>query len=260
MHTAHSSESPGSWVSITFDSFEGTLLSMFGPVTPLAGPEGEVFSASAVIDGGSPILLPPPHLNFQSSPNPNTSFNTPLFNSPLLSPGKHTINFTVSSDSAIPLFVDYFLIQSDVTQQLGSPSTAIPNTFAASTPTATPLFNTTSTSLVGPSPSPEAQVSSASGISPSSHVAAIVGGCIAAVVLIILLLAGVLIWRRRRRRRQQGPSSDFFMVPAVTQWSGKGAYVRDSMATLTDANTEAKPGSQWQEPRPGSRYLYHPDA
>jgi len=201
MHTAHFSESPGSWVSCTF---EGTLLSMFGPVTPLAGPEGEVFSASAVIDGSSPISLPPPRLNFQLSQN--TSFNTPLFTSSLLSQGKHTINFTVSSDSAIPLFVDYFLIQSglDVTQQ-GAAS----------------ISNSTS----GPSPTFSLPPKNPSSSDPHRLVAEIVGPV--AALLILVLLIGIFMgrWTRRTRRSGTDAAHSSYVLPLFNGPSAKGHFL-----------------------------------
>ncbi|KAJ7194223.1 hypothetical protein GGX14DRAFT_700960 [Mycena pura] len=183
MHTTHFSQSPESWVSLTF---EGTLLQLFGPITP--GPGGVAYSAHAVIDGGSPILLPTPH-NLETSPN--TSFNTELFATTSLSQGRHTINFTVSSDSAVPLFVDYFLIQSGGSST--APATSIP-TLAATT-----LSNTTSTTQISPSPTSRL---SPKGPSGSDHQVAEIAGPMAAFLLVVLVI-GVFIGRRWARRAQR---------------------------------------------------------
>ncbi|KAJ7194212.1 hypothetical protein GGX14DRAFT_576533 [Mycena pura] len=217
MHTTHFSESPGSWVSI---AFEGTLLSVYGPVTP--GPGGEVYSAHAVIDGGSPILLPPPHLNLQLQPSPNTSFNTPLFTSPMLSQGKHTINFTVSSDSAIPLFVDYFLLQSgsNVTQQGGSFSTAA----AASTSNSVFESATFTSESSRPSPTFSLPPKDPSSSDPHRLLAEIVGPVAALLVLLIAIFIGRQ-WTRRARRSATDATDSSYVLPLFTGPSAKGHFL-----------------------------------
>ncbi|KAJ6576057.1 hypothetical protein DFH09DRAFT_1150288 [Mycena vulgaris] len=239
-HTTHFSGSPGSWFSFTF---EGTALSVHGPCT--TGPQGEGFQASVVLDGSSQNLTPPA----QSSAI--TTFNNLLFTSPALSQGSHTINITVLGE--IPLFVDYFLVSTD--------SDATANSFAATTA----IAPTTIPSTMSPVPIPTAGAQSSLPLDgslqsgKSSHVAAIVGGTIGTLVFLVLLLAGILLWRRRSRRQNSPPSNCDFLEPSVSRWAGKGGHVRDSMATLTNFGMEGKGGSQLQEPRPGSRYLYYPE-
>ncbi|KAJ7194221.1 hypothetical protein GGX14DRAFT_404850 [Mycena pura] len=127
-----------------------------------------------------------------------TSFNTPLFTSPVLSQGKHTINFTVSSDSAIPLYVDYFLIQadSDVTQQGGT---------AAAASISNSLFESATSTSESSRPSPTFSLPPKDPSSSDPHrlVAEIVGPVAALLVLLIAIFMGRQ-WTRRTRRSGAG--------------------------------------------------------
>ncbi|KAJ6585972.1 hypothetical protein B0H19DRAFT_1111070 [Mycena capillaripes] len=146
--TEHVSESAGSSVAL---SFEGAQISLFGSFQ-------NSFAGSFAIDASPPTMI-------SSSQNQNPFFN---FSSPMLSPGSHTINFTVLTGNSVA--VDYFLV---------TPQPA------------------TSTGL----PAADGR-QSATQVSKPPPVAAIVGGVVGGLVLLLLLLLAVLLWKRRARRVQ----------------------------------------------------------
>ncbi|KAJ7069151.1 hypothetical protein C8F01DRAFT_509295 [Mycena amicta] len=191
--TIHVAEQPAAWVAVTF---QGTLLTLHGPYT--TGPNGETFSASAIIDGdtNTPVSLVPP-TGAAAQPS-TTTFNNLLFSSPALSQGTHTVNITFAGGQ--PLFVDYFLISTGATSGSGSGSA---NGNAAFDSAAAGAATATGSKQAGSSSVPLGGSSSrGSGL----NVGAIAGGVIAGLLLLLLLAAGLFLCRRRRQARKLSPS------------------------------------------------------
>ncbi|KAK7028510.1 hypothetical protein R3P38DRAFT_2936869 [Favolaschia claudopus] len=222
-HSARFSENAGAWVSYTFN---GTLFSLYAPSRPifLQGNSSDIASVS--IDGAPALPIQPPSSTLAGNVE---TFNNLIYTTQLPS-GEHTVNFT--SSGIAPFSVDYFLVTAD------------------------------SDNFAGPPPRAAERTKLGAQASRSVNIAAVVGGIIAGVVVLLLLLAFLLLWRRRRRRRQQSPSNTDFMVPAVSQWAGKSvAYNnRDSMATLTNPEEQKERQAQYQQPKPGTGYLYYPES
>ncbi|KAF7334558.1 hypothetical protein MVEN_02285700 [Mycena venus] len=192
--TQHVTGSADSWVTL---SFEGTQISFFGPKS---------MPSSVIIDESQTKLT-----TQQIPKNPN-----PLFQSPVLPQGNHTMNITFGNSTTI----DYFLVTTELDPPLLSPSSS---SVGLTDPEPTGVSNP-------PAGAPPGGLQ----MSKPLPIAAIVGGTVGGLMMLALILAAIFIRKRSRRRQARSIVSDWMgiesddspvtavrpFVPSITEETG----------------------------------------